>query len=90
MLTDEAKAYLQIGSPEAQLFYAIPEEGISLAQLKVHNSHSFMDHEMLSCQTTMDAAVTGIGFNQAMAQKWVEVKKDKGTSLIFRKVVRLR
>ena len=81
--------YLQTGSPEAQLFYSIPEEGVSLAQLKVCNAHALVHHEKSSCQTTMDAAVTGIGFNQAMAQKWVEVKKDKGASLIFRKVVKL-
>ena len=35
VLTDESKKYLEAGSPEAQLFKAIPAEGITLAALKV-------------------------------------------------------
>lgn len=35
VLTAEAEAYLTAGSPEVQLFNAVPADGISLAQLKV-------------------------------------------------------
>ena len=35
VLTTEAEAYLTAGSPEVQLFNAVPADGISLAQLKV-------------------------------------------------------
>lgn len=34
-VTEEAKVYLKDGSPEAQLYNAIPSEGIAMAQLKV-------------------------------------------------------
>ena len=34
-LTDEAKEYLEKGSPEVQLFNAVPPEGISMADIKV-------------------------------------------------------
>jgi len=33
-LTDEAKVYLEKGSPEAQLFDAVPPEGITMADIK--------------------------------------------------------
>jgi hypothetical protein len=35
VLTSEAQAYLTAGSPEVQLFNAVPADGITLAQLKV-------------------------------------------------------
>ena len=35
MLTPEAKGYLGVGSPEAQVFNAVPPEGIPMAELKV-------------------------------------------------------
>lgn len=35
VLTDEALTYLKTGSPEAQLYYAIPNDGIALSDLKV-------------------------------------------------------
>lgn len=34
-LTAEAKGYLGVGAPEAQVFNAVPPEGISLGDLKV-------------------------------------------------------
>jgi hypothetical protein len=34
-LTDESQAYLTAGSPEAQVFNAVPAEGLTLAELKV-------------------------------------------------------
>lgn len=35
VLTDEAKGYLESGTPEAQVFNAVPPEGIAMAALKV-------------------------------------------------------
>jgi hypothetical protein len=35
VLTDEAQTYLTAGSPEAQVFHAVPADGITLAALKV-------------------------------------------------------
>lgn len=35
VLTDEAKGYLEKGSPEAQVFNAVPADGIAMAALKV-------------------------------------------------------
>jgi phenylalanyl-tRNA synthetase alpha chain len=35
VLTDESKSYVEAGSPEAQLFNAVPAEGITLTALKV-------------------------------------------------------
>ena len=34
-LTAEAQGYLGVGSPEAQVFNAVPPEGITLADIKV-------------------------------------------------------
>ncbi len=34
VLTSEAKGYLGIGSPEAQVFSAVPAEGVTLAAIK--------------------------------------------------------
>lgn len=42
-LTEEARLYLEAGSPEAQVFNAIPESGISLADLKVASVCRFAD-----------------------------------------------
>lgn len=36
MLTDEGKLYAAAGSPEVQLFLAVPPEGISREELQVH------------------------------------------------------
>ncbi len=35
VLTEESQGYLTAGSPEAQVFNAVPAEGITLAELKV-------------------------------------------------------
>jgi len=35
VLTAEAQGYLGVGSPEAQVFNAVPPEGISMAEIKV-------------------------------------------------------
>eukprot|EP00210_Caulerpa_lentillifera_P002874 g2744.t1 len=81
-LTDEAKSYLKTGSPEAQLMTAIPKEGISLPQLKVISLYS----TLTLFQSTVEAAVSDIGFKQAMALKWIEVKKENSSTMVYRKV----
>lgn len=82
ILTDEAKSYLKTGSPEAQLMEAIPKEGISLTQLKVRILLRFLT----LFQSSVESSVSDIGFKQAMALKWVEVKKENSSTFVFRKV----
>lgn len=72
MLTAESEAYLTAGSPEAQLFAAVPAEGVSLASIKA----------------SLPAEVADIGFKQAMQQKWVALDKSGGEPRIVRKVRR--
>ncbi|KAL6766885.1 TSF3 [Auxenochlorella protothecoides x Auxenochlorella symbiontica] len=69
-LTEEARLYLEAGSPEAQVFNAIPESGISLADLKAK----------------LDGTVGDVGFKQAMQQRWVAISKEGGAPLVMRKV----
>ncbi|KAL9275755.1 Phenylalanine--tRNA ligase alpha subunit, cytoplasmic-like protein [Drosera capensis] len=59
VLTDEGKLYAAAGSPEVQLFLAIPPEGISLIEL----------------QKKLDSSVFEIGKSKAMKNKWVEIKQ---------------
>lgn len=70
VLTDESKAYLESGSPEAQVFHAVPAEGLSLAELKVK----------------VPGDVGDVGFKQAMQQKWLALDKSGGEPKIVRKV----
>ncbi|XP_010671113.2 phenylalanine--tRNA ligase alpha subunit, cytoplasmic [Beta vulgaris subsp. vulgaris] len=60
VLTDEGKLYAAAGSPEMQLFLAIPPEGISPDEL----------------QKKVDPSTYKIGFSQAMKNKWVERGKQ--------------
>ncbi|XP_071735453.1 phenylalanine--tRNA ligase alpha subunit, cytoplasmic [Rutidosis leptorrhynchoides] len=61
LLTDEGKTYAANGSPEFQLFTAIPPEGISRADL----------------QKKLGDSVFKIGSQQAIKNKWVEVGKTQ-------------
>lgn len=61
-LTDEARGFLQDGSPEARVFRAVPADGIPRPDL----------------QAAVGKAVAGIGFAQAMKQKWITLDKAKG------------
>jgi hypothetical protein len=70
VLTSEAEAYLTAGSPEAQLFAAVPAEGVSLATVKA----------------TLSPEVADVGFKQAMQQRWVALDKSGGEPRIVRKV----
>ncbi|XP_021855904.1 phenylalanine--tRNA ligase alpha subunit, cytoplasmic [Spinacia oleracea] len=60
VLTDEGRLYATAGSPEVQVYSAIPPEGISPDEL----------------QKKVDPSVFKIGFSQAMKNKWVERGKQ--------------
>ncbi|THG16167.1 hypothetical protein TEA_007237 [Camellia sinensis var. sinensis] len=78
VLTEEGRTYVAAGSPEVQVFLAIPPEGISPEEL----------------QRKMDPAVFKIGRSQAIKNQWLEMGKQlvtkKGvdildsTNLVFR------
>jgi phenylalanyl-tRNA synthetase alpha chain len=70
VLTAEAQGYLDNGSPEMQVFAAVPAEGIGLAQLKASVSGEAGD----------------VGFKQAMQLKWVALDKSGGEPKVIRKV----
>lgn len=70
MLTAEAEAYLTAGSPEAQLFAAVPPEGVAMSALKA----------------SLPGEVSDVGFKQAMQQKWVALDKSGGEPRVVRKV----
>ncbi|XP_010243074.1 PREDICTED: phenylalanine--tRNA ligase alpha subunit, cytoplasmic [Nelumbo nucifera] len=59
VLTDEGKSYTVAGSPEVQLFLAVPPEGISREEL----------------QKKVDPSVYKIGCSQAIKNKWLEMGK---------------
>ncbi|XP_030470434.1 phenylalanine--tRNA ligase alpha subunit, cytoplasmic-like [Syzygium oleosum] len=59
VLTEEGKTYAVAGSPEVQLFLAVPPEGISRDEL----------------QKRLDPSVFKIGCAQAGKNKWVEMGK---------------
>ncbi|KAE9448574.1 hypothetical protein C3L33_19521, partial [Rhododendron williamsianum] len=60
VLTEEGKTYATAGSPEVQVFLAVPPEGISLDEL----------------QRKMDPTVFKIGRSQAIKNQWVEMGKQ--------------
>ncbi|KAG5526638.1 hypothetical protein RHGRI_032790 [Rhododendron griersonianum] len=60
VLTEEGKTYAAAGSPEMQVFNAIPPPGISLEEL----------------QRKLDPSVFKIGCSQAKKNQWVEMGKQ--------------
>ncbi|XP_027354191.1 phenylalanine--tRNA ligase alpha subunit, cytoplasmic isoform X3 [Abrus precatorius] len=60
VLTDEGKTYASVGSPEVQLFLAIPQEGITKDEL----------------QKKLDPSAFKIGCAQAAKNKWVDMGKQ--------------
>ncbi|KAJ7537884.1 hypothetical protein O6H91_11G026100 [Diphasiastrum complanatum] len=58
VLTEEGNSYATLGSPEVQVYKAIPLEGISREDL----------------QKKLDVSVFKIGFAKAMGNKWLETK----------------
>ncbi|KAK6939458.1 PheRS, DNA binding domain 1 [Dillenia turbinata] len=60
VLTDEGKLYADKGSPEVQLFLAIPPEGISREDL----------------QKKVESSIFKIACSQAMKNKWIEMGKQ--------------
>lgn len=69
-LTEEAEGYLQAGSPEAQVFHAVPPSGLTLAELKAK----------------LPGELGDVGFKQAMQQKWMALDKSQGEPRVVRKV----
>lgn len=61
VLTDEGKLYAAAGSPEVQLFLAVPPEGISREEL----------------QRKVGPSVYKIGCSQAIKNKWLEIGKQQ-------------
>lgn len=61
VLTNEGKLYAAAGSPEVQLFLAVPPEGISREEL----------------QRKVDPSVYKIGCSQAIKNKWLEIGKQQ-------------
>ncbi|GLC42042.1 hypothetical protein PLESTB_001061900 [Pleodorina starrii] len=72
VLTEEAQGYLTAGSPEAQVFAAVPAgEGISLSELKAK----------------VPGEAGDVGFKQAMQQRWLALDKSgAGEPRVVRKV----
>ncbi|KAF3635697.1 Phenylalanine--tRNA ligase alpha subunit [Capsicum annuum] len=71
VLTEEGETYAAVGSPEFQLFSAVPPEGIiALEEL----------------QKKLDPAVYKIGWQQALKNKWVQMKTDVPMKDVSRKV----
>lgn len=66
----DAEPYVAAGSPEAQVFAAVPADGITLADL----------------QAALPSDVVDLGFRQAMQQKWVATDKSSGEPRVVRKV----
>ncbi|GBF90255.1 hypothetical protein Rsub_03388 [Raphidocelis subcapitata] len=66
----EAEPYATQGSPEAQVFAAVPPGGISLAALK----------------EAVAGDAGEIGFRQAMQMRWVATDKSSGEPLVVRRV----
>ncbi|KAI5660966.1 hypothetical protein M9H77_20289 [Catharanthus roseus] len=61
VLTQEGSQYAEAGSPEVQLFLAIPNEGITQEDL----------------QKKLDPSLFKIGWQQAIKNKWIEVIKSR-------------
>nr|XP_027106659.1 phenylalanine--tRNA ligase alpha subunit, cytoplasmic-like [Coffea arabica]XP_027113478.1 phenylalanine--tRNA ligase alpha subunit, cytoplasmic-like [Coffea arabica] len=61
VLTDEGKKYAEAGSPEVQLFLAIPAEGIAREDL----------------QKKLESSIFKIGSQQAIKNKWIEMGKSQ-------------
>ncbi|XP_028103640.1 phenylalanine--tRNA ligase alpha subunit, cytoplasmic-like [Camellia sinensis] len=66
VLTEEGRTYVAAGSPEVQVFLAIPPEGISPEEL----------------QRKMDPAVFKIGRSQAIKNQWLEMGKQLVTKKV--------
>ncbi|CAL5378513.1 unnamed protein product [Camellia sinensis] len=66
VLTEEGRTYAAAGSPEVQVFLAIPPEGISPEEL----------------QRKMDPAVFKIGRSQAIKNQWLEMGKQLVTKKV--------
>lgn len=91
VLTDEGKKYAAEGSPEVQLFLAVPEEGsISKDELQVITMDVYMYLKwdllvikFLLFQKKLAPSVFKIGCSQAGKNKWVEMGKQVSRKVIL-------
>ncbi|KAL2574661.1 hypothetical protein AAZV13_17G199900 [Glycine max] len=80
VLTDEGKTYSSVGSPEVQLFFAIPpEEGISKQDLQVQHVDDKVKDLLLQIQQGLDIASDEI--KALKARKLIVPQTWKGYSL---------
>jgi len=66
--TAEAQSYVEKGSPEAQLFNAIPKEGLTLAD----------------AEAKLTSAVVKVAMGTAVKSKWIVAKKDGANTVLTR------
>ena len=97
-LTQEGTSYLESGSPEAQVFAAIPAEGIAQPQLIVcyliavpcslaPNSFSLLFSKTCFVNLQQKLGNVGsVGVGQAMKLKWIVLDKSGGQPVAKRKV----
>ncbi|PHT33313.1 putative phenylalanine--tRNA ligase alpha subunit [Capsicum baccatum] len=74
VLTEEGETYAAVGSPEFQLFSAVPPEGTGGVAA------------LIWMQKKLDPAVYKIGWQQALKNKWVQMKTDVPMRDVSRKV----
>lgn len=70
-VTKEGEAIITTGSHEAQVFNAVPADGIDQATLN---------------KSFTDATVSKVGFSKAIAAGWIQLDKSAGKPVVRRKV----
>ncbi|PIN24593.1 Phenylalanine--tRNA ligase [Handroanthus impetiginosus] len=78
VLTQEGDLYAKYGSPEVQLFLAVPPEGITREELQ----NTFASRLPDDIEDKLKASIYKIGTTQAIKNKWIEM----GKSQVSRKV----
>ncbi|KAK6159476.1 hypothetical protein DH2020_006790 [Rehmannia glutinosa] len=78
VLTQEGDLYAKYGSPEVQLFLAVPPEGITREELQ----KTFMSRLPDDIEEKLKSSIYKIGSTQAIKNKWIEM----GKSQVSRKV----
>lgn len=73
-LTPEGEIYADKGSPEAQMFAAVPDDGVALDELNVRIAVTYISNSLMPQALFKDVAK--IGMAQAMQQKWLRIDKS--------------
>lgn len=92
-MTEEGKKYAAQGSPEVQLFLAVPEEGsISVVELKVITTYMYIYiyiwwdllvmllkkmFQILGFQKKLGESVDSFAWKYAKENRWVELEKKQ-------------